>query len=199
MRTPERQRTDSGGAEGEDLVSSVIVQDPFGAELISQDLPFNFGEARILMVLDPLNGSRPWATFLVPSKIGPRGPSIAPTDCRPQHTVEGQWTADHRTPRTQEGQKGHKITKSKNAPKTQKRPKGPQIQFSSKVTIGRAKTQKDSDHILGHFQGYWGQDPLEEFFQDNSSKRKEGPNIRRAQWHSFWDTTQGHAPKGRTD
>ncbi|MBW0494897.1 hypothetical protein O181_034612 [Austropuccinia psidii MF-1] len=38
--------------------SRVKIQDPFGAEFIALDLPCNFGEARILMVLDPPNGSR---------------------------------------------------------------------------------------------------------------------------------------------
>ncbi|MBW0567668.1 hypothetical protein O181_107383 [Austropuccinia psidii MF-1] len=104
--TPEPQITDGCGEEGEDSVSSVIlelitevyasrrfkmselvhfkskeidlkemgaitnlcplkaskvrIQDPFGAEFMTQGLPCNFGEARILMVLDPLNGSRPF-------------------------------------------------------------------------------------------------------------------------------------------
>ncbi|MBW0574928.1 hypothetical protein O181_114643 [Austropuccinia psidii MF-1] len=41
---------------------------PFGAEFITQDLPCNFGEAKILMVLDPINGSRP---YLVSFGSGP--------------------------------------------------------------------------------------------------------------------------------
>ncbi|MBW0517521.1 hypothetical protein O181_057236 [Austropuccinia psidii MF-1] len=55
--------------------SKVKIQDPFGDEFITQDLPCNFGEARILMVLDPLNGSRPWShgTPGCPAKLGPGG------------------------------------------------------------------------------------------------------------------------------
>ncbi|MBW0546695.1 hypothetical protein O181_086410 [Austropuccinia psidii MF-1] len=39
--------------------SEVKIQDPLGAEFITQGLPCNFVEARILIVLDRLNGSRP--------------------------------------------------------------------------------------------------------------------------------------------
>ncbi|MBW0489678.1 hypothetical protein O181_029393 [Austropuccinia psidii MF-1] len=94
LKTPEPQRTDGGGTEGEDSVSSVsleliaeeyasrrfnmsesvhfqqnkfmtsrkwghnsimaplkaskvMIQDPFGAEFITQNLPYSFGEVRI--------------------------------------------------------------------------------------------------------------------------------------------------------
>ncbi|MBW0581835.1 hypothetical protein O181_121550 [Austropuccinia psidii MF-1] len=60
--------------------SKVKIQDPIGAGFITQDLPCNFGEARILMVLDPLNGSRPcrgnmgpWANLWSPARLGPGG------------------------------------------------------------------------------------------------------------------------------
>ncbi|MBW0585882.1 hypothetical protein O181_125597 [Austropuccinia psidii MF-1] len=77
---------------------------PFGAEFITQDLPCNFGEARILIVLDPINRSRPYRVRfgfgpilgplvpLGPQKIGPRGPAIAPTDRGILSTAHGPWT-----------------------------------------------------------------------------------------------------------
>ncbi|MBW0539669.1 hypothetical protein O181_079384 [Austropuccinia psidii MF-1] len=109
-------------------------------------------------------------------------------------------------PRTKKRPKGHKITKSQKGtqdPEKDKRATN-SIFIKSHHRKGQdpkamVRPKKDSDHILRHFQGYWGQDTLEEFFQDNSSQGKEGPNIRRAQWHSFWDRTQVNAPKGRID
>ncbi|MBW0531433.1 hypothetical protein O181_071148 [Austropuccinia psidii MF-1] len=59
--------------------SKVLVQGPFGAEFITQDLTCSCGEAKILMVLDPLNEPRPWATFWShgtpgsPEELGPGG------------------------------------------------------------------------------------------------------------------------------
>ncbi|MBW0514452.1 hypothetical protein O181_054167 [Austropuccinia psidii MF-1] len=80
--------------------SKMLVQGPFGAEFITQDLPCIFWEARILMVLDPLNGSRP---------CSPHGPQTA---------AHGPQTANHtlRTIGPQEpqmGKNGHKFIKSK--------------------------------------------------------------------------------------
>ncbi|MBW0493376.1 hypothetical protein O181_033091 [Austropuccinia psidii MF-1] len=95
--------------------SNVKIQDPFGAEFITQDLPCKVGEARILMVLDPLNGSMgqfmvPWHPW-VPSKIGPRGPPIAPTDRRtpktkkrPKKAIKEKTPSFHPRPK-----KGYKI------------------------------------------------------------------------------------------
>ncbi|MBW0587281.1 hypothetical protein O181_126996 [Austropuccinia psidii MF-1] len=104
--------------------SKVRIHTPLG---ITQDLPCNFGEARILMVLDPTNGSRPYMVSLlvlgqflapwspwVPSKTGPRGPPIAPTD--------------HRTPKDRNGIKGTYIIKS---PKNHQDPKKAQKAMES--------------------------------------------------------------------
>ncbi|MBW0471674.1 hypothetical protein O181_011389 [Austropuccinia psidii MF-1] len=118
--------------------SKVRIQDPFGAEFITQGLPCNFGEARILMVLDPLNGSRPWAIFWsrgIPGSPGnldpggpfwPWGPLIAPTAWGLQRTAHGPPTADHgirsMDRRTQKHQKWLKW------------PKWPYIQKSNKIT-----------------------------------------------------------------
>ncbi|MBW0517596.1 hypothetical protein O181_057311 [Austropuccinia psidii MF-1] len=105
----------------------VNIQDPFGAELITQDLPCNFGEARILIVLDPLNGSRPGANLWSHGTPGSRGPPIAPTDCGLRRTARGPWDTSTAkwpkmaiyqifTPRTKKGLNGHKITFIKEAP-----------------------------------------------------------------------------------
>ncbi|MBW0510587.1 hypothetical protein O181_050302 [Austropuccinia psidii MF-1] len=127
---PEPQRTDGGGAEGEDSVcskkmtsrewgdssmmaplkvSKVVSQGGFGTEFTTKDLPCNFGEVSILMVLDPLNGSRPWATLLVPrtpkvpEKLGP-GASNSPHGLR--HTDPGPWTVGPQKP--QMAKNGHR-------------------------------------------------------------------------------------------
>ncbi|MBW0496951.1 hypothetical protein O181_036666 [Austropuccinia psidii MF-1] len=117
--------------------SKVNIQDHLGAEFITQDLPCSFGEARILMVLDPLNGSRPcrWKLGQGPiygtmEPLGPQqdwvqGASNSPTDC-------GSWTVGHQhgkwtkmaiyqvftifTPRPKKGLNGHKISFIKEAP-----------------------------------------------------------------------------------
>ncbi|MBW0557965.1 hypothetical protein O181_097680 [Austropuccinia psidii MF-1] len=66
---------------------------PTWFQITNQDLPFNFGEVRFLMVLDPFNRPSPcggrlglWARRLVPYApwnprvIGSKGPPIAPMD-----------------------------------------------------------------------------------------------------------------------
>ncbi|MBW0521911.1 hypothetical protein O181_061626 [Austropuccinia psidii MF-1] len=103
-----------------------MVQDPFGAEFITQDLPCNFGEARILMVLEPLNGSRPRATFLShgtpgsPDKLVP-GASNSPHQAYdpkntkwPKKAINSLNQKIH--PRPRKGQKGHKFTLHRESP-----------------------------------------------------------------------------------
>ncbi|MBW0474769.1 hypothetical protein O181_014484 [Austropuccinia psidii MF-1] len=60
-------------------------------------------------------------------------------------------------------------------------PKSHKITKSQKCTQDPEKAKRATNSIFIKSQG------------------KEGPNIRRAQWNSSWDTTQGHAPKRRTD
>ncbi|MBW0546253.1 hypothetical protein O181_085968 [Austropuccinia psidii MF-1] len=100
-----------------------MVQDPLGAEFITQDLPCNFGEGQDIDGPGPSQWVQAMGHFLVPSKIGP---PMAPMDHRPRCAVHGPWTADHsvwsmvhgprtadhsiwstdhRTPRTSNGQK----------------------------------------------------------------------------------------------
>ncbi|MBW0580690.1 hypothetical protein O181_120405 [Austropuccinia psidii MF-1] len=88
--------------------SKVKVDTPLGLNSSPRASPETLGEARILMVLDPMNGSRPcmvkngnWANLGPlghpgsPSNLGPEasfwswGPSIAPTDRRPRRTACG--------------------------------------------------------------------------------------------------------------
>ncbi|MBW0577513.1 hypothetical protein O181_117228 [Austropuccinia psidii MF-1] len=102
--------------------SKVKIQDPLGAEFITQDLSCNAWEARILMVLDPLNGS-------VPSKLGPGGPfwswrpPMAPMDC-------GVRSADLRTPKTK---KRPKKAKEPNTTIFTQDPKKSQKAIESKI------------------------------------------------------------------
>ncbi|MBW0581226.1 hypothetical protein O181_120941 [Austropuccinia psidii MF-1] len=182
-----------------------------------------------------------WAMvhFLVPRKIWPRGPPIAPLDHRPRFTVHSPWTEDHsvwstaHSPWTigpqepQMAKKGHKIINSINKytqdPEESKRAinsisvKNHHRKGQDPKAMARPKTIQDQ--ILRNFQGYWGQDPLEDSSNTIPVKVRKGPTSgwpltnemynhililhqflsRRAQWHSFWDTTQGHSLKGRTD
>ncbi|MBW0536339.1 hypothetical protein O181_076054 [Austropuccinia psidii MF-1] len=82
--------------------SKVRIQDPFEAEFITQDLPCNFREARILMVLDPLNGSP--AKLVVEASNSPHSPwttayAPRPMDHRLWCTVHGPWTIGHQKQR----------------------------------------------------------------------------------------------------
>ncbi|MBW0520677.1 hypothetical protein O181_060392 [Austropuccinia psidii MF-1] len=51
-------------------------QSPFWTEFTTQDLPCSFWEVRILMVLDPSNGPRPWDPWS-PRKFGLWGSPMA--------------------------------------------------------------------------------------------------------------------------
>ncbi|MBW0567547.1 hypothetical protein O181_107262 [Austropuccinia psidii MF-1] len=73
----------------------------------------------------------PW----VPSKIGPRGPPIAPTD--------------RRTPEDRNGQKWPYIIQSGKSPRTPKRPKRGWNQILSRFIIEEASAQ---DHHRGLFE-----------------------------------------------
>ncbi|MBW0565973.1 hypothetical protein O181_105688 [Austropuccinia psidii MF-1] len=113
---PEPQSTESGGAEGEDSVSSEVGHNPIMAPPQSpqkmrildlrglnhyQDLLLNVGQVDLC----PLNGPRacgerlvPWTPWN-PSNFGPRGPPTAPT----AHSWQTLGHQDHeKTP------KGHK-------------------------------------------------------------------------------------------
>ncbi|MBW0575606.1 hypothetical protein O181_115321 [Austropuccinia psidii MF-1] len=98
----------------------------------------------------------PW----VPRKIGPRGPPIAPMDHGLQRTVHGPWTIG-----PQETQMATKAIRSL-IQKINPRPrKGQRAMNSISVKNNHRKGQgpRGFKTILRHFQGYWGQDPLEDF------------------------------------
>ncbi|MBW0590674.1 hypothetical protein O181_130389 [Austropuccinia psidii MF-1] len=97
----------------------------------------------------------PWYPW-VPSKIGPRGPPIAPTDRGLRCTVHRPRTVGPQ--KTEMAKKGlhHQITKK--SPRTPKRPKRPWNQILSRFFIEEATSQ---DHHRGLF---------EEISKDNGDK-----------------------------
>ncbi|MBW0489190.1 hypothetical protein O181_028905 [Austropuccinia psidii MF-1] len=136
--------------------------------------------------------------------LGPQGALNRPHG--PRHTVHSPRTVDRRTPRTQKGQKFHKITKSKKCTQDPEKTKSATNLIFIKSHHRKGQDPKAMVRPQGFQTTYWGiskaigdKTPLNNFFKDTSSQRKEEPNIRRAQGHSFWDTPQGHAPKERND
>ncbi|MBW0579602.1 hypothetical protein O181_119317 [Austropuccinia psidii MF-1] len=125
------------------------------------------------MVLDPINGSRPyvvrfwlWAnswhhgTPASPAKLGPGGPfgswgpPIAPMDHGPRHTGHGVWSMAH-GPRTVGPQKtemaknGHTSSNHQKHPRTPKRPQRPWNQILFRFIIEEGRSQ---DHHRGLFE-----------------------------------------------
>ncbi|MBW0554225.1 hypothetical protein O181_093940 [Austropuccinia psidii MF-1] len=106
-----------------------MVQDPLGAEFITQDLPCSFVEARILMVQAMGHFLVPWNPW-VHSEIGPRGPPIAPMDCGLRRTVHVPQTIGPQE--HQMAKKGHKFMKSKEHPRPRQGQKGHKLKFHQK-------------------------------------------------------------------
>ncbi|MBW0507796.1 hypothetical protein O181_047511 [Austropuccinia psidii MF-1] len=202
-------------------VLKMKIQGPLGFKSPPKTSPSTFGEVRLLMVLDPLNGPMPgggifglWAIILgpwtpwslsilrpmdplEPQHIEAQGDSNSPHGLRIM--VYGPWPTDCRAPKHQKNQKWPKM--------------GLNQKFSKlAMVMARTKIHQNSPK--------WPPKPL---FKDNGDKtpplnlqdflsRQEGPKTsiwpiinemyvqilighqflrRRALWPSFWDTTQG--------
>ncbi|MBW0493706.1 hypothetical protein O181_033421 [Austropuccinia psidii MF-1] len=151
---PEPQRTDGGGAEGEESVSSVRSQlwPSIWPQSITQDLPCNIGEGHIFYGPGPSQWAqaiwvRKWS---MPIFYGPIDPwnSVLAGSSNPHRPWTIGYAKDQRTPKYQKvkkqplitnpSQKAMAMARTQNA---QEGPKWPKNKFQAK------------------FQGQWGQDP----------------------------------------